>query len=130
MTELQDARGTALGTEPADLGPLAAPLGTLLLRAKAGCASNPFWLLEQKSLQILIIRNLTAPGGVLDSSSNAARALEILLALGEADADGLPLGEIAIRVGEAKPAVHRSLASLPLKGFAEPTGRHGHLGSG
>ncbi|MER8548886.1 helix-turn-helix domain-containing protein [Mesorhizobium sp. M1169] len=61
-----------------------------------------------------------------NSSSNAARALDILLALGEADAYGLPLGEIAIRVGEAKPAVHRSLASLLQKGFAEPTGRHGH----
>ncbi|RWI99727.1 helix-turn-helix domain-containing protein [Mesorhizobium sp.] len=61
-----------------------------------------------------------------NSSSNAVRALDILLTLGEADADGLPLGEIANRVGEAKPAVHRSLASLIQKGFAEPAGRHGH----
>ena len=61
-----------------------------------------------------------------NSSSNAARALDILLTLGEADAEGLPLGEIAIRVGEAKPAVHRSLASLIQKGFAELAGRRGH----
>lgn len=60
------------------------------------------------------------------ASTNASRALEILLVLGDADVDGMPLAQIARRVGEAKPAVHRSLSSLLLKGFAEVTARHGH----
>jgi DNA-binding IclR family transcriptional regulator len=59
-------------------------------------------------------------------STNAVRALEILLLLGDASEDGMALAEIARRVGEAKPTVHRSLAALLVKGFAEPTGRHGH----
>lgn len=63
------------------------------------------------------------PKGV---SSNAVRALDILLVLGEAGAEGFGLADIAQRIGEAKPAVHRSLASLLQKGFVEPTGRHGH----
>ncbi len=59
-------------------------------------------------------------------SSNAMRALDILLVLGEAGAEGFALADIAQRIGEAKPAVHRSLASLLQKGFVEATGRHGH----
>lgn len=59
-------------------------------------------------------------------STNAVRALDILIVLGESGTDGLALAEIADRVGEAKPAVHRSLTSLLQKGFAEPAGRHGY----
>lgn len=58
-------------------------------------------------------------------SSNAVRALDILLVLGEAGAEGFALADIAQRIGEAKPAVHRSLASLLQKGFVETTGKHG-----
>lgn len=61
-----------------------------------------------------------------NTSSNAVRALDILLILGEADGDGLALADIALMIGHAKPAVHRSLASLLQKGFAEPAGRHGY----
>lgn len=65
------------------------------------------------------------------SSSNAERTLEIILALGDVGPEGLSLAEIAERVGSAKSAVHRSLAALLHKGFAEHTGRYGHyrLGS-
>ncbi len=61
-----------------------------------------------------------------NASSNAVRALDILLVLGECGAEGIALADIAERIAEAKPAVHRSLASLLQKGFAEPAGRHGH----
>ncbi|WP_445503042.1 IclR family transcriptional regulator [Microvirga sp. G4-2] len=61
-----------------------------------------------------------------NASTNAVRALDILLVLGECGAEGIALADIAERVGEAKPAVHRSLVSLIQKGFAEPAGRHGH----
>lgn len=60
-----------------------------------------------------------------NASSNAVRALDILIVLGEAGADGFALADIAERIGEAKPAVHRSLVSLLQKGFAEPAGKHG-----
>lgn len=60
------------------------------------------------------------------ASLNAERALEILLALGEAGADGLSLSQITQRVGGAKSAAHRSLAALRNKGFVEPAGRYGH----
>lgn len=61
-----------------------------------------------------------------NASTNAVRALDILILLGEGGAEGLALADIADRINEAKPAVHRSLASLLQKGFAEPAGRHGH----
>lgn len=61
-----------------------------------------------------------------NASSNAVRALDILLVLGEAGGDGLALAEIARQIEEAKPAVHRSLASLLLKGFVEAAGKRGH----
>jgi len=66
-----------------------------------------------------------------NASTNAMRALDILLVLGESGAEGIALADIAERVGEAKPAVHRSLVSLIQRGFAESAGRHGHyrLGS-
>lgn len=62
----------------------------------------------------------------LNASSNATRALEILLLLGTAGHEGMALGEIARRVSQPKPAVHRSLASLRVKGFAEVAGRRGY----
>ena len=62
----------------------------------------------------------------LSSSSNAERALDIVLALGEVGPEGLSLAEIAERMGCAKSVAHRSLVALLLKGFAEPTGRYGH----
>lgn len=61
-----------------------------------------------------------------NASTNAVRALDILILLGEGGAEGLALADIAERIGEAKPAVHRSLASLLQKGFAEPAGKRGH----
>lgn len=61
-----------------------------------------------------------------NASTNASRALDILLVLGDASGDGMALAEIARKVGEAKPAVHRSLSSLLVKGFAETAGKHGH----
>lgn len=60
------------------------------------------------------------------TSLNAERALEILLALGEAGAEGLSLSQIAKRLGGAKSAAHRSLSALRNKGFVEPAGRYGH----
>ncbi|MBO9102210.1 MULTISPECIES: IclR family transcriptional regulator [Rhizobium] len=60
------------------------------------------------------------------SSSNAERALDILLLLGEVGPEGYSLAEIASRIGTAKPAAHRTLAAMVSKGFAEPTERYGH----
>ncbi|KQY14026.1 IclR family transcriptional regulator [Rhizobium sp. Root482] len=62
----------------------------------------------------------------VNASSNAVRALDILLFLGEGGPDGFSLADISEQIGEAKPAVHRSLSSLLQKGFAEPAPRHGH----
>lgn len=59
-------------------------------------------------------------------STNATRALDILLILGEVGPEGLSLAQIAGRVGHAKSTVHRSLAALLEKGFVEGTGRYGH----
>lgn len=60
------------------------------------------------------------------SSSNAERALDIMLVLGEVGPEGCSLAEIAKRVGSAKSAVHRTLVAMVAKGFAEPTDRYGH----
>lgn len=59
-------------------------------------------------------------------SSNAARAADILLALGEAGPEGLSLQTLSQQLDEAKPAVHRGLSALALKGFVESAGRRGH----
>lgn len=59
-------------------------------------------------------------------SSNVARAAEILLILGEAGPEGISLQDISETLDEAKPAVHRALGALALKGFSEPARRHGH----
>lgn len=67
----------------------------------------------------------------INSSSNATRALEILLILGEVGAEGMSLSQIVTRLGVAKSGVHRSLMSLTEKGFAEPAEKYGYyrLGS-
>lgn len=63
---------------------------------------------------------------VAATSTNAERALDILLVLGEVDLEGLSLAQITQRVGGGKSAVHRSLAALLHKGFVESSGRYGH----
>lgn len=60
------------------------------------------------------------------SSSNAERALDILLFLGRCDDEGASLSRITAEIGESKPATHRSLQALCVKGFAEPAARHGY----
>lgn len=60
------------------------------------------------------------------SSSNAERALDIMLALGEVGHEGLSLSEIAARVGSAKSAAHRALVAMVARGFAEQADRYGH----
>lgn len=64
------------------------------------------------------------------SSLNAERALDIILALAQAGPEGLSLSEIARKVGAGKSAAHRSLSALLSRGFAEPAGRYGHYRSG
>ncbi|EWY40987.1 IclR family transcriptional regulator [Skermanella stibiiresistens SB22] len=61
----------------------------------------------------------------LSSSSNAERAAAVLLVLGEAGSDGLALKDIAARMGEAKPAVHRTLVALAKHGFVEQARNRG-----
>jgi len=55
------------------------------------------------------------------SSSNAERAGLVLIALGEGPATGLPLRDIALRLGDTKPAVHRALTALQQLGLVEQT---------
>jgi DNA-binding IclR family transcriptional regulator len=60
-----------------------------------------------------------------DVSTNVERAMELLLALGQAGSEGSTLQDLARALGHAKPAVHRALASLTRKGFVEQAGRRG-----
>jgi len=60
------------------------------------------------------------------SSSNAERALDILLLLAAGSHDGMALSEIAASLGTGKTVTHRSLQALMAKGFAESGTRHGH----
>jgi DNA-binding IclR family transcriptional regulator len=53
------------------------------------------------------------------SSSNAERAAVVLLALGEAGLGGMALRDLAQTVGEAKPALHRTLTAMIRHGFVE-----------
>ncbi len=62
----------------------------------------------------------------LNGSTNATRALDILLILGEVGAEGMSLSQLVARVGGAKSGVHRSLMSLTERGFAEPADKYGH----
>ena len=49
-----------------------------------------------------------------------------MIALGEAGEEGMSLQSIAQALGQEKPAIHRSLGALALKGFVEATGRRGY----
>ena len=66
-----------------------------------------------------------------NSSSNASRALDILLLLGDYGEDGASLAEISKSLDVTKPAAHRTLTALTEQGFAEAAERYGHyrLGS-
>lgn len=59
-------------------------------------------------------------------SSNAERAVDVMLALGDAGPEGMSLREICEKIGANKPAVHRTLVALMQKGFCEHAGKHGH----
>jgi DNA-binding IclR family transcriptional regulator len=62
----------------------------------------------------------------LSSSTNAERAASVLLVLGEAGSEGLALKDIAGRMGEQKPAVHRTLMALAKHGFVEQSQNRGN----
>jgi DNA-binding IclR family transcriptional regulator len=53
------------------------------------------------------------------SSSNAERAARVLIALGAVGSAGIALKELAEQLGQAKPAVHRTLTALARHGFVE-----------
>jgi DNA-binding IclR family transcriptional regulator len=57
------------------------------------------------------------------SSSNAERAARVMIAIGAWGIDGVSLKLIAEELGEAKPAVHRTLTALARFGFVESRGR-------
>lgn len=59
------------------------------------------------------------------SSTTVERGAEILLAIGNASANGLKLAEISETVGYAKSAVHRALTGLLEYGFVEQTAPRG-----
>lgn len=66
------------------------------------------------------------------SSSNAGRAAELLILLGQADSKGLPLSALAAATGEAKSSVHRTLVALADYGFVIQRGNRSNyqLGPG
>lgn len=57
------------------------------------------------------------------SSTNAERAADILLCLGEAGGEGASLKDIAAALGQPKPAVLRTLTALAMRGFVEQVAR-------
>lgn len=57
------------------------------------------------------------------TSSNAERAALVLIELGRAGEEGTSLGDLAGGLGEAKPAVHRTLTALSRHGFVETIAR-------
>ncbi|RUT30104.1 IclR family transcriptional regulator [Arsenicitalea aurantiaca] len=61
-----------------------------------------------------------------ESSSNAERAGEILVHLGNAGVDGMSLQALALALGDAKSATRRALVALSKRGFVEPAARYGH----
>lgn len=61
-----------------------------------------------------------------ESSSNAERAGEILIVLGEAGIEGMSLQMLAQRLGEAKSATRRALVALSKRGFVETASKYGH----
>jgi DNA-binding IclR family transcriptional regulator len=62
---------------------------------------------------------------VAESSSNAERAAEILIHLGQAGPPGLSLQLLAEKLGDPKPATHRALVALAKRGFVQTIGRRG-----
>jgi DNA-binding IclR family transcriptional regulator len=61
-----------------------------------------------------------------ESSSNAERAGEILVHLGDAGVEGMSLQVLSLRLNEAKPAVRRAIVALSKRGFVEAAGKYGH----
>ncbi len=59
------------------------------------------------------------------SSSNAERATDVLLALGKAGQEGMALKDLSVELGENKPSLHRTLTALARRGFVEAGLRHG-----
>jgi DNA-binding IclR family transcriptional regulator len=62
---------------------------------------------------------------VAQSSSNAERATDVLLALGRAGQEGMALKDLATELDESKPSLHRTLTALARRGFVEAGPRHG-----
>ncbi|RDD69704.1 helix-turn-helix domain-containing protein, partial [Paracoccus versutus] len=60
------------------------------------------------------------------SSSNAGRAAEILILLGQADRKGMALAALAAATGEAKSSVHRTLVALAEYGLVVQNGNRGN----
>ena len=60
-----------------------------------------------------------------DFSSNAARAADVLIAVGDAGADGLGLQALVDQLGESRSAVHRTLAALASRGLVVSARRRG-----
>ncbi len=75
-------------------------------------------------------RAVSENGSGSKSSSNAARAARILVALGEADADGLSLTGLSEALGDGRTSVHRAVTALAEFGLVAQAGRRGnyHLG--
>jgi DNA-binding IclR family transcriptional regulator len=63
---------------------------------------------------------------VRQSSSNAERAADLLLILGEAGSLGMSLAQLAEATGDAKSAVHRSLVALGSRGLVIQSGTRGN----
>jgi len=65
------------------------------------------------------------------SSSNAERAAEILLLLGESGLEGVSLSRLAQDLKQGKSTIHRTLTALGKYGFVEQSGKRGsyRLGS-
>lgn len=61
-----------------------------------------------------------------ESSSNAERAGEILIHLGNAGTEGLSLQALSLKLDEAKSATRRALVALSKRGFVEAAGKYGH----
>lgn len=60
------------------------------------------------------------------SSSNAGRAAEVLILLGQADRKGMALAALAEATGEAKSSVHRTLVALAEYGLVVQNGNRGN----
>jgi DNA-binding IclR family transcriptional regulator len=58
-------------------------------------------------------------------SANAARAADVLLALGEAGTAGISLKALSEQMGDSRSSLHRTLAALTARGFVERGPRRG-----